>query len=264
MKSEIRQLKTDLIMPNYILLQEVASTNSTMKRIANTLADGTVLQAYAQTAGRGQKGNSWEAEPGKNATFSQMIRRPRLDVKKQFFLSEAVSLAIVDTLEKYATGFTIKWPNDIYHADNKVCGILIEQSLDQDGIDYAIVGVGVNINQHFFISDAPNPTSLYRITGKEHDVMDVTRSICEKIEEYCRFDGTQEQLNALHERYLSKLYRYDGKPHLFTTPQGQQFEAIIEAVHPDGTLTLRHIANDTTHDYLFKQVGFVINKVKFL
>jgi len=251
-------------MPNYIVLQEVDSTNSYMKRLASTLADGTVIQAYSQTAGRGQKGNGWESAPGKNITLSQMIARPLIDVKEQFFLSEAVSLAIVDALENYAAGFKIKWPNDIYYNDFKICGILIEQSLKDGAIDYSIVGVGLNLNQHFFVSDAPNPISLCRITGKEHDVTEVTHRMCENIEQYCKFDGSREQLNALHKRYLSKLYRYDSKPHLFTTPQGQQFEAIISNVLPDGTLTLLHTADKTLHSYLFKEVGFVINHVKFL
>ena len=113
-------------MPNFILLQEVDSTNSYLKRNINLLEPWTVIEAYSQTAGRGQKGNSWEAAPGMNATFSMLISRPRVSVKEQFYISEAVSLAIVDTLEQYATGFSIKWPNDIYHGDNKICGILIE------------------------------------------------------------------------------------------------------------------------------------------
>lgn len=252
-------------MPNFILLQEVDSTNSYLKRNINLFEPWTVIEAYSQTAGRGQKGNSWEAAPGMNATFSMLISRPRVSVKEQFYISEAVSLAIVDTLEQYATGFSIKWPNDIYHGDNKICGILIEQSLTSDGsIDYSIVGIGVNVNQREFTSGAPNPISLASITGDKYRVSEITHAICDRIEQYCRFDGTQEQLDKLHERYLSKLYRNDGKPHLFTKPDGEQFEATIHAVHPDGTLTLLHTATGTLHNYLFKQVGFVINRVEFL
>ena len=251
-------------MPRYILLHKLPSTNDYLKRMATMMESGTVIQAYAQTAGRGQKGNSWEAAPGKNATFSQLIKRPHLDVKNQFLLSEAVSLAIVDALENYATGFKIKWPNDIYYQDMKICGILIENSLDNDGIEYSIVGVGVNINQHMFISNAPNPVSLLNITGKTYDIEEVTYRICENIEHYTDFDGSQQQLNAIHERYLLKLYRYDGKPHQFVLPDGTQFPAIIKDIAPDGTLTLQHSDDNTLHDYQFKQVGFVINRVRFL
>lgn len=251
-------------MPRYILLQEVPSTNTYLKSMAHMFESGTVIQAYVQTAGRGQKGNSWEAAPGKNATFSQLIKKPQIDVKEQFFLSEAVSLAIVDALEQYVGDIKIKWPNDIYYKDSKLCGILIEHSLGDGGIEHSIVGVGVNINQQLFISDAPNPVSLQNITGENYDIEEVTYRICENIERYCNFDGTREQLDKLHERYLSKLYLYDGKPHKFITPDGKQFEAIIDDVVPDGTLTLRHTSDNTCHSYHFKEVGFVINRVRFL
>lgn len=251
-------------MPRYILLQEVPSTNTYLKSMAHMFESGTVIQAYVQTAGRGQKGNSWEAAPGKNATFSQLIKKPRIDVKEQFFLSEAVSLAIVDALEHYVDGLKIKWPNDIYYKDSKLCGILIENSLGDDGIEHTIAGVGVNLNQRLFLSGAPNPVSLLNITGQIYDIEEVTYRICENIERYTDFDGSREQLDALHERYLSKLYRHDGKTHPFVLPDGCSFEASIEAVAPDGTITLRHAKDDTLHDYSFKQVGFIIDKKRFM
>ena len=251
-------------MPRYILLHEIPSTNDYLKRMVDMMESGTVIQAYIQTAGRGQKGNSWEAAPAKNATFSMLIRRPKLDVKEQFFLSEAVSLAIVDALEHYVTGFTIKWPNDIYYKDMKISGILIENSLDNDSIEYSIIGIGVNLNQRLFLSDAPNPVSLLNITGQTYDIEEVTYRICDNIEKYTSFDGSRQQLEALHQRYLSKLYRYDGKPHQFTTPDGKCFDATIEAVAPDGALTLRHTIDNSLHDYRFKQVGFVINRQRYL
>ena len=251
-------------MPNVILLQETSSTNDFLKRTAQSFESGTMIVAYRQMAGRGQKGNSWEAEPGKNVTFSILIKPPKIGVKEQFVLSEAVSLAIVDVLDSYAKGFKVKWPNDIYYGDSKICGILIENSLGEDAIDYSIIGVGVNINQQFFTSGAPNPISLHNITGEIYDLADMNDRIGAKIEEYCTFDGSRSQIEAMHERYLDKLYRNDGKPHQFISPQGQLFEAIIENVALDGTFTLRHVDDDTLHDYRFKEVGFVINKKKFI
>ncbi|MBQ2074888.1 MAG: biotin--[Muribaculaceae bacterium] len=152
-------------MPNIIVLQETASTNDYIKRNAQILPTGTVIIAVRQTAGRGQKGNSWEAEPGKNVTLSLLVKRPNVEVKEQFAISEAVSLAIVDELENYASGFKIKWPNDIYYGNRKIGGILIEHTLDAKGIEYTIAGVGLNINQQVFVSGAPNPVSLFQITG---------------------------------------------------------------------------------------------------
>ena len=251
-------------MANLLLFQELTSTNDYLKRSANILPSGTVIAAFKQSAGRGQKGNSWESEPGKNVTLSLLIKNPNVDVKEQFFLSEAVSLAIIDVLEQYAHGFKIKWPNDIYHDDRKISGILIEHSLSSEGIEHTIAGVGVNINQQVFISGAPNPVSLTNITGNIYDLDKITEQLGEKMNEYCQFDGSRQQLENLHKRYLQHLYRYDGKPHQFVSPQGRQFEAVIHSIAPDGTLTLRHTVDNSLHCYRFKEVGFVINKKQFL
>ena len=251
-------------MSKIILLQETPSTNDFLKRMVSTFESGTLISAYRQTAGRGQKGNTWEAEPGKNITMSLLIKRPRVGVKDQFAISEAVSLAIVEALEKYVKGFKIKWPNDIYFNDCKIGGILIEHSLAGSEIDYTIAGVGVNINQQVFTSGVPNPVSLKLITGEDYDMNIISEEFGEKLEQCCGLEGTQDNLKALHQRYLSKLYRFDGEPYPFVTPQGKQFQAIIQNVSLDGILTLRHTADDTLHDYRFKEVGFVINKTRFL
>lgn len=242
----------------------MSSTNDFLKRTANTFESGTLIRAYRQTAGRGQKGNSWESEMGKNLTFSLLIKKPKVDVKEQFYISEAASLAVVDTLEKYATGFKIKWPNDIYYGDSKISGILIEHSLDSEGIAHTIIGVGLNINQQVFISGAPNPISLNHITGEIYDLGLLTEQFGEAIEKYCQFDGSRTQLIAMHKRYLEHLYRNDGKAYHFTTPDGTVFAASIHDVSPDGTITLLHTSDNTLHDYRFKEVGYVIKKERFL
>ncbi len=233
-------------MINFLIFQELTSTNDYLKRNASILPSGTVIAAFKQSAGRGQKGNSWESEPGKNSTLSLLLKKPNIAVKEQFYLSEAVSLAIVDVLEQYAHGFKIKWPNDIYYNDRKISGILIEHSLSGEGIEHTIIGAGVNINQQVFISGAPNPVSLSNITGQLYKTVQLTEQLGEKIMEYCQFDGSREQL------------------HTFLSPQGDQFEAVIHSIAPDGTLTLLHTLDNTLHDYRFKEVGFVINKKKFI
>ena len=251
-------------MPNIILLQETPSTNDFLKRMVSTFESGTLISAYHQTAGRGQKGNTWEAEPGKNVTMSMLLKNPSIDVREQFAISEAVSLAIVDALENFVEGFKIKWPNDIYYNDSKIGGILIEHSLAGNAIEHTIAGVGVNINQQIFTSGVPNPVSLKIITGEDYDMNHITELFGEKLEQYCNFDGSQEQLKKLHQQYLCRLYRFDDKPYPFVTPQGKQFEATIYTVAPDGTLILRHTADNTLRRYHFKEVGFVINRSKFL
>ncbi|MBP5689055.1 MAG: biotin--[acetyl-CoA-carboxylase] ligase [Muribaculaceae bacterium] len=251
-------------MSKIILLQETPSTNDFLKRMVSTFESGTLISAYHQSAGRGQKGNTWEADPGKNVTMSLLLKKPRVGVKEQFAISEAVSLAIVEALEKYVKGIKIKWPNDIYYNDGKIGGILIEHSLAGNAIDYTIAGVGVNINQQVFTSGVPNPVSLKIITGNDYDMNIITEEFGDKLAQCCNLDGSPKQLKKMHQRYLDRLYRFDGNPYQFVTPQGKQFEAIIYTVAPDGTLILRHTIDDTLRRYQFKEVGFVINRVKFL
>lgn len=245
-------------MPRYILVHETASTNTYLARMAAMLPSGTVIHTPKQTAGRGQRGNSWEAEPGKNLSFSLLLKNPAVAPSQQFFISEAVSLAITDCLNEITSGFRIKWPNDIYYGDNKVAGILIEHTLTTKAISHTIVGVGLNVNQTLWLSDAPNPISLMQITSKEHDLSALLHSICSRIEKYCTFQGyTAEQFQKLHSRYLSNLYRGDGKPHTFASPDGTHFDAVIHDVKPDGTLYLR-LDNGEIRQYAFKQVAFII------
>ncbi len=249
-------------MARYILLHETASTNTYLKRMAQILPSSTVVYTHNQTAGRGQKGNSWESEPGKNLTFSMLIKRPAVAVTSQFRISEAVSLAIVQELEsRYGQGFAVKWPNDIYWHDRKICGILIELSLDASGIEWVVAGIGLNVNQDRFVSDAPNPVSVKQITGQETDLEQLLHATCERIERLCSFDGTTEaDFIATHKHYLDALYRHDGMPHTFALPDGHRLQARIADVEPDGMLVLQHEADGSLNRYAFKQVSHVINE----
>ena len=244
-------------MARYINIHETASTNTYLARMATMLPSGTVIYTHHQSAGRGQRGNSWEAEPGKNLTFSMLVKNPLVAPAAQFCISEAVSLAIVEFLSQYATGFTIKWPNDIYHGDSKVCGILIEHSLCGNAIKHTIIGVGINVNQHEFHSDAPNPVSLWQIIGKEVPLEEALRDVCTRIENAVASLADAASLAALHSRYLQSLYRRDGKLHDFTLPSGERFRASIADVRPTGMLMLDH-EDGTSHAYAFKEVAFVV------
>lgn len=232
-----------------IELKQTRSTNTYVKEHAHSLPDEAVVYTHHQSAGRGQKGNSWEAEPGMNLTFSVLLHRPAVEVKRQFLLSEAVALATVETLDSFAHGFALKWPNDIYHRDSKIAGILIEQSLDGPVIDYTVIGIGLNVNQTVFRSDAPNPVSLANITGEKYQLLPLLKRLCNNIIARCN------NLNDpnLHNTYMTRLWRNDGKPHPYQLPDGSRFNATIVNVAPDGTLTLRHPDN-SLHPYQFKQV----------
>lgn len=244
-------------MARYINIKETASTNTYLARMAAMLPSGTVIYTHHQSAGRGQRGNSWEAEPGKNLTFSLLVKNPPVAPAAQFGISEAVSLAIVDFLSQYSTGFSIKWPNDIYHGDRKICGILIEHSLCGNSIRHTIIGAGININQDVFLSDAPNPVSLKQIIGCETDLDSALRDVCSRIEAQVAALGTADGATRLHSRYLATMYRHDGCMHEFALPGGGHFMARIAGVAPAGTLMLEH-ADGSCHDYAFKEVQFVI------
>ena len=247
-------------MARYIKLAETKSTNTYMKGVAAELPHATVIYTYRQTAGRGQIGNSWESEDGKNLTFSMLLKPPGIDVQRQFYISEAASLALADMLSQYTPDIKIKWPNDIYYRDQKICGMLIENVLNGGGIAYSIIGIGLNINQDNFVSNAPNPVSLKNITGTEYDTEALLRDLCNRIETLCNFnDYSKADLQALHERYLATLYRNDGDAHQWQLPDGTIFSGTIVDVQPDGKLTLRHEADGSEHQYYFKEVKHVIN-----
>ena len=228
--------------------------------MAATLPGGTVIYTPSQTAGRGQKGNSWESEDGKNLTFSHLLKRPPVKARDQFYLSEAAALAVVEALTAEAgDGFSVKWPNDVYWHDKKACGMLIENSLDGSDIATSIVGIGINVNQERFLSDAPNPVSLINITGHEHDLMALLGRVCSRIERFVDSLSDEDARKSLHQQYMAALYRNDGQMHPYEDAEGNRFMASVASIAPDGTLTLRH-DDGTTHDYLFKQVKHIIGK----
>ncbi len=261
-------------MPRYILLHETASTNSYLSRMASILPSSTVIYTHNQTAGRGQRGNKWEAEPGKNLTFSMLLKDAAVSPAEQFFISEGVSLAVADFLSRYTDDITIKWPNDVYYRDKKICGMLIEHSLQGNKLKNSIIGVGININQEKFVSNAPNPVSLCQIIGEHLDLDKALHEVCELIERYTDFRGfTPERFAELHSRYLASLYRCDGLLHRFAVPAKEhadtlapvginpdgweQFDARITDVLPDGTLQLT-LPDGTTSCFAFKEVAFVL------
>ena len=246
-------------MPHYIKVSQTASTNTYLSRLAATLPGGTVIYTPSQTAGRGQKGNSWESEDGKNLTFSMLLKKPPVKARDQFYLSEIAALAVVKALTAVAgDGFTVKWPNDVYWQDKKICGMLIENSLDGTGIATCIIGIGINVNQQTFVSDTPNPVSLINITGREHDLEALLRQVCSDIEIMVGALDDGRTRRDLHNRYLAALDRIDGAMHPYEDAAGNRFMASIAGIAPDGTLTLRH-EDGTTRDYLFKEVRHLIN-----
>jgi len=242
---------------NIITLPTVASTNTALAEMDNGLPHGTILLTHRQSAGRGQRGNSWEAEPGKNVTMSVLLRPRTISASGQFAVSEAVALAVAGFLDRYINPdrVKVKWPNDIYVDNSKIAGILIENVITGTTITRSIAGIGLNINQREFHSDAPNPVSLVQITGEELPLDTVVTTLGSLLLNLA--DEAESAPTLLHERYLRRLWRGSGT-HLFAEPSGRQFSAEIVDVAPDGLLRLRRSPDGALCRYAFKEVAFVL------
>lgn len=245
-------------MVNIIQLPSVDSTNTYLSFRADELPHATVVSTYTQTAGRGQRGNSWESEPQKNLSFSVLLRPKNIIARQQFFVSEAVSIAIINVLRRHITSLpvTIKWPNDIYVNDSKICGILIENRLTGNRISQSIAGIGININQQQFISNAPNPISLINIIGKETPLDDILHEVTTEIVTLFNHYDTTCDFDSLHHIYTSMLWHNKGL-HTYATPDGSRFEASIHNVAPDGILTLCD-SHGNLRSFAFKEVQAIL------
>ncbi len=206
-----------------IVLPSVPSTNTWAKEHSGTLSHGDIVVAHDQTAGRGQRGNHWEAEA---------LRR---------HLAETASETV-----------TVKWPNDIYIGDRKIAGILIEHAISGMSISHTVAGIGLNVNQTRFVSDAPNPVSMAMIAGTEFDLPAIMHEIADEITRHT--DAPDK--TAIHEAYLSSLWRKDGCPHEFSMPDDTRFMAEINDVSETGMLRLNTPGG--IREFAFKEVAFIL------
>ena len=240
-----------------IHLPETESTNLYAKTI-DTEEGITIITTDHQTAGRGQRGNSWESAAGKNLLFTLVIHPHSIQASQQFAISELISVAISDVLARHVEDIRIKWPNDIYHRNHKLCGILIEHDIEGIHLSRSIIGVGINVNQSEFVSDAPNPISLLQILGHEMEREALLDEIAAHfIELYTRYTSTASPLNrdTLHTHYTTLLYRRnEAAP--YRDAEGP-FIATLRDVAPDGRLLLED-PKGTQRSYLFKEVTYVI------
>lgn len=236
-----------------IRLDSCGSTNTYLGEIAREKAHGTVVMTRSQTAGRGQRGNSWEAEPGKNLTFSLLLKLPQFRAIEQFAISEAVALGVADALRELLPSHdvTVKWANDIYVGDRKICGILIEHSLQGPFIQYSIAGIGINVNQRVFHSDAPNPVSLWQLTGVEYDLDSVLASVLAAIDRRLAMDR-----DDLHRSFVGSLWKSGGNTYR-DAATGEVFHAAIADVKRDGCLVLID-GFGNVREYYFKEVAVML------
>jgi BirA family biotin operon repressor/biotin-[acetyl-CoA-carboxylase] ligase len=245
-------------MASIIRLRETLSTNSYLKGLIvsqrDLLSEGTVVSADFQTKGRGQVGNFWESEDGKNLLVSIYFSPSHIEPANQFVLSELISLAIVDLLQEEVDDISIKWPNDIYWKNQKLAGILIENELLGNRIIHSVMGIGINVNQEKFLGSAPNPTSLALITGKQYDREELLRRLIERLYTFYML-VLRDEIPNLDEEYHAHLFRKDGF-HLFQQ-QDETFSARIVNVQSNGQLVLQTQKGQLLK-FSFKEVRFVL------
>ncbi len=246
--------------PEILWLDSAESTHNLLKSPEYASSPSfRMVAARCQTAGRGQRGNHWESEDFKNLTFSMAVHPVWLHPSHQFAISEATALAVVAYLQSEGIDALVKWPNDIYVGDRKICGILIDHSIDSTSILRSVVSAGLNINQQKFNSDAPNPVSMKNLLGRETSVEDAAVRLLLLLRQFILLTQTAGGRTELHESFMRHLYRGDGRPHpYFDNLRQRRIEGIIEDVLPDGTLLLRDEEDNRTRPYLFKQLSFVL------
>jgi BirA family biotin operon repressor/biotin-[acetyl-CoA-carboxylase] ligase len=244
---------------NLITIKQVDSTNNFLKDLLSNskpLTEGTVIMAESQYAGRGQQQNRWHSEPGKNLTFSILLKPAFLPVTQQFDLTRAISLGVVNALEAHLGGqVKIKWPNDIYYVDGKLGGILIENLIQGNQIKNSVIGIGLNINQDSFPSEVPNAVSLKQILHRDYDLKILLSEICKNIEAaYLNLKAGRFEL--VRKAYIERLY-WLNEDKMFKS-NSRVFRGSIKNVKDNGLLVVNNGSVD--EEYNLKEIEF-LNKL---
>ena len=276
--------------------EELDSTNDEARRRISDLDNLSVLSVERQTAGRGQRGNSWKSAPGENLTFSIILKfrkgdassdesscgsavLPQLKAVDQFVLSEISSLVLLRLLENHGIMASVKWPNDIYIGSCKVCGMLIENSILGSSVSSSIIGIGLNVNQRNFDVSLPNPTSMLLEDMKKE--FDLPALLDEFMNIFVNFidrfmDDRQDSFDELRDEYLSHLWRlnetarfidytvlpsgYSDKPVVtgITDIAGKEFTGIIRGLSPIGHLLVEDLDAIALREFSFKEIGYIL------
>ena len=240
------------------IIEYLPSCQSTNDEASGLIArsdppEGTIIVTDNQTAGRGQRGNVWEAQPGQNLTFSLILKPTFLRATDQFWLNMAISLGISDTLQPVVGDIRIKWPNDMYVGNQKLGGILIENTLHGYVIAGSVTGIGLNVNQTEFGHLTATSVQQRSPLPNGYDLPGLLCSLCEHIEQrYLQLRSGQR--DTLQIDYLNLLHRYQ-EPALYKT-NDRIFQGTIVGVDPSGRLA---IAEDGHVEYFgFKEIAFFI------
>lgn len=212
----------------------------------------TCVVAKKQLQGRGQRGSSWDAEEGKNLTFSVFLPRPGIKPTHQFLLSANVAISLINALEKFdLPRLKIKWPNDILSANHKIAGILIENVLSEAKVTGSVIGVGLNVNQENF-EGLPQAGSMKTVTGREFDLQKVLKTILVEMEK-----GFQQLSDSNSEAILSTYKNHLFRrlvPSTFKLPDGKLFTGMILNVTTSGKLMVQKDEEETV-EFDLKEVS---------
>ncbi len=248
-----------IIGKNIIWKYSIGSTNNYLKNCIQSdqiLDNGDIVVAADQTHGKGRGTNTWESEPGKNLTFSFFLKPDFLNAEDQFLLNKAVSLGIFNFVKSTIPDqrISIKWPNDIYINDKKVAGILIDNTIAGNKLEYSTIGIGININQQNFNKNLPNPVSLFNILNKKLDLEKCLDSLCNFLNvEYSHL--LNSNLSKLVQSYHSALYKLNEYYHFKVG--NKIMEAKIIGVSDLGKLQVELLGNGI-EEFDYSEIKFII------
>ena len=236
-------------------LEEVDSTNNEALRHISEMDNLSVIAAVHQTAGRGQRGNSWLTHAGENLTFSMVVKfggsgLAPIEANKQFAITRSVTLGVSDYLDAEGIECTVKWPNDIYVKNRKICGILIENSLCGRFIASSVIGIGLNVNQQEFPPHLVNPVSMSILTGKEYDIRG-------ELIKLCGYVRTRLHRFANNDEYVRRLFRFGNFHEYVVCSTGKSIMAKIIGVTDSGLLQLETEKGERM-EFAFKEISYVI------
>lgn len=242
-----------------IQFDQLNSTNNIAKELLknNLVEEFDIISTHHQAAGRGYGNNRWESEKGKNISASFILQPDNIMPQEQFLITQFISLAISDMIQNYLkdSSIKIKWPNDIYVDDTKICGILIENTIMGNTIKNSIAGIGININQTEFSEYIPNPVSLKTITNKTYDISVIMTEMIDQIN-YWHEKLISNEFDFIKQQYQQRLYRLD-KLHCFITHENEKFMGKIRDTDNYGRIRIED-QNNCIRIFYFKEISFVL------
>lgn len=241
-----------MIGSKILYYEKVSSTNVMAEEMlsAKKVNEGTVIYAGEQTNGKGQKGNTWVSEAGRNLTLSIILNPAFLPAEHQFAISQLMSLSIAGLLDNYSGSISIKWPNDIYYKDDKIAGILIENSVEGHTLQYSVAGAGININQASFPRELPDAVSLRMIKGKDYEIRSLLVELCGICDRWYNI-LREGDLAYINDQYHKRLYRYNTLSE-FITASGN-IKGRIMGVDSHGMLIIKTTSGNRLK-FSFKEV----------